>query len=105
MTALLAVKDLKTYFLTKEQTVKAVDGVSFEINPGETFGLVGESGCGKSVTCRSILRLVRPPGRILNGSVTYKALYFLVVRPEKGSEIQYFMREPKLEVAVTYESK
>ena len=52
MEPILEVKDLKTYFITKDSTAKAVDGVSFSVMPGETFGLVGESGCGKSATCR-----------------------------------------------------
>ena len=99
MRALLAVKDLKTYFLTKEQIVKAVDGVSFELYPGETFGLVGESGCGKSVTCRSILRLVRPPGKIINGSITYNGTNLLTLSDEemrrmRGREIGMVFQEP-----------
>ena len=63
MAEILEVQNLKTYFITKEKTVKAVDDVSFTIHQGESFALVGESGCGKSATCRSILHLVRAPGR------------------------------------------
>src|SRR5689334_11402715 len=67
---LLAVKDLKTYFYTDHGVARAVDGVSFSIPAGSTLGLVGESGCGKSVTALSILRLVQsPPGRIVGGSI------------------------------------
>ena len=63
--ALLSVRDLKTYFYQDEGLVKAVDGVSFDVAPGGTLGVVGESGCGKSVTARSILRIVDRPGRIV----------------------------------------
>jgi peptide/nickel transport system ATP-binding protein len=66
---LLAVRDLKTYFFQDEGTVKAVDGASFAIGQGQTLGVVGESGCGKSVTARSILRIVEPPGRIVGGQI------------------------------------
>src|ERR1017187_5681504 len=66
--SLLRVRDLRTYFYTEGGVAKAVDGVGFEISAGETIGLVGESGCGKSVTALSLLRLIRPPGRIEPGS-------------------------------------
>jgi oligopeptide transport system ATP-binding protein len=68
---LLEVHDLKTQFFTPEGVVKAVDGVSFELNAGETLGIVGESGCGKSVTALSVMRLIPPPGRIVGGRVLY----------------------------------
>ena len=66
---LLSVRDLKTYFYMDEGTVKAVDGVSFDVFPGQVFGIVGESGCGKSVTMKAVLRLVEPPGRITGGEI------------------------------------
>ena len=67
---ILEVKELKTYFFTRRGVVKAVDGVSFTIEEGETLGIVGESGCGKSITCLSILRLVpKPAGRIVAGEI------------------------------------
>ncbi len=66
---LLSVRDLKTYFLMDEGVVKAVDGVSFDVNAGQTFGIVGESGCGKSVTIKSILRIVEAPGKIVHGQI------------------------------------
>jgi oligopeptide/dipeptide ABC transporter ATP-binding protein len=70
MTApLLEIEKLRTYFYTDNGVARAVDGVSFSVGVGETVGVVGESGCGKSVTALSILRLVRPPGRIEEGSV------------------------------------
>ncbi len=64
---LLEVKNLKTYFYTEDGVVRAVDGVSFEVYPGEVLGLVGESGCGKSVTSLSIMRLISKPGRYRRG--------------------------------------
>ena len=73
MEELLRVEGLKTYFYTHEGVVKAVDGVSFTINKGETLGLVGESGCGKSVTALSIMRLIQsPPGKIVSGKIFFE---------------------------------
>ena len=69
---LLSVRNLKTYFAQDEGTVKAVDGVSFDLYPGATLGIVGESGCGKSVTARSILRIVDRPGRIVEGEIQFR---------------------------------
>src|SRR5918997_3787149 len=66
---LLAVRDLKTYFFQDDGLVKAVDGASFDVFAGKTLGIVGESGCGKSVTARSILRIVDRPGRIVGGQI------------------------------------
>ncbi len=68
---ILDVQDLTTYFYTEEGIVKAVEGVSFQINEGETLGLVGETGCGKSVTALSILQVIRPPGKIEKGKVIF----------------------------------
>jgi peptide/nickel transport system ATP-binding protein len=70
--ALLEVKDLRTYFYTHEGEVRAVDGVSFTMTRGSILAIVGESGCGKSVTAYSILRLIQPPGKIVGGSVTLR---------------------------------
>jgi oligopeptide/dipeptide ABC transporter ATP-binding protein len=69
---LLSVRNLKTYFSQDEGTVKAVDGVSFDMMPGATLGIVGESGCGKSVTARSILGIVDRPGRIVGGEIRFR---------------------------------
>src|SRR5215467_1637508 len=77
--SLLSVRDLKTYFAQDEGIVKAVDGVSFDVAQGATLGIVGESGCGKSVTARSILRIVDRPGRILGGEIRFRR------RPRNGS--------------------
>lgn len=67
--AILSIRNLKTYFYQDEGVVKAVDGASFDIYPGRTLGIVGESGCGKSVTARSVLRIVERPGRIEAGEI------------------------------------
>src|SRR5262249_62306740 len=69
----LQIEDLQTHFFTAIGTVRAVDGVSYSVKSGETLGVVGESGCGKSVTALSILRLVaNPPGRIVGGSIRFE---------------------------------
>jgi len=68
---LLELKGLKTHFLTRKGEVKAVDGVSFNVAQGEVFGLAGESGCGKTTTALSIMKLVPPPGRIVNGKIIF----------------------------------
>src|SRR5688500_5444728 len=69
---LLSVRNLKTYFAQDEGMVRAVDGVSFDVAPRATLGIVGESGCGKSVTARSILRIVDRPGRIVDGEMLFR---------------------------------
>ena len=77
--SLLSVRNLKTYFAQDEGTVRAVDGVSFDVATGATLGIVGESGCGKSVTARSILRIVDRPGRIVDGEILFRR------RPANGA--------------------
>ena len=97
---LLRVDDLRTYFHTADGLVRAVDGVSFELNPGETLGIVGESGCGKSLTCLSILRLIDPPGRIEAGSRIRLRGRDLAeaaeaeMREIRGNEISMIFQEP-----------
>ena len=97
---LLKVRDLRTYFHTEAGVAKAVDGVSFDIMPGEVLGLVGESGSGKSVTALSILRLIPdPPGKIVGGSVLYKGQDLLTlswegIRKIRGNEISMIFQEP-----------
>src|SRR5579863_1302479 len=66
---ILSVRNLRTHFFPDEGVVRAVDGASFDLYPGRTLGIVGESGCGKSVTARSILRIVERPGRIVGGEI------------------------------------
>ncbi len=97
---LLEVKDLYINFYTYEGVVKAIDGVSFHINEKETFGLVGETGCGKSVTVRAILRLIpTPPGKIERGQILYKGVDLLKLSDEeilnyRGNEISMVFQEP-----------
>ena len=81
---LLSVKDLRTYFETEDGTVKAVDGVSFEVKPAETLGIVGESGSGKSVANLSILRLIpAPAGKIVSGSIEFQGRDILKLSPRE----------------------
>jgi oligopeptide/dipeptide ABC transporter ATP-binding protein len=98
--ALLQVRDLAVEFATDQGVVRAVDGISFDLKPGETLGLVGESGCGKTVTGLALLGLVpSPPGRVVNGSITLAGLD-LVELPEpelrqlRGSRISMIFQEP-----------
>lgn len=100
MEELLKVRDLKTYFFTHRGTIKAVDGISFSIKRGETLGIVGESGCGKSVTALSIMRLIsNPPGRILNGEIHFEGKDLLSlsnkqIRDIRGRKISMIFQEP-----------
>ncbi|UYN97777.1 MAG: ABC transporter ATP-binding protein [Enhydrobacter sp.] len=97
---ILQVEDLQTHFFTAVGTVRAVDGVSYSVKAGETLGVVGESGCGKSVTALSILRLVaNPPGRIVGGSVRFEGrnlfdLSDAEMERIRGNEISMIFQEP-----------
>ena len=114
-TPLLSVCNLKTYFFQDEGTVKAVDGATFEVFPGKTLGIVGESGCGKSVTARSILRIVERPGRIVEGEIILRraqrgnALDLTRFDPDskemraiRGSEIGLVFQEPMTSFSAHY---
>ncbi|MDE0408493.1 MAG: ABC transporter ATP-binding protein [Alphaproteobacteria bacterium] len=96
----LDVKDLQTWFYTRQGIVKAVDGVSFNLRKGETLGIVGESGCGKSITALSVMRLVPdPPGRIIGGRVTLDGRDLLdldeaEMRLVRGNDISMIFQEP-----------
>jgi peptide/nickel transport system ATP-binding protein len=98
--SLLQVRDLKTHFFTTDGVVRAVDGVSFDLAAGETLGIVGESGCGKSVTALSILRLLAPDtGRIVGGSITFDGqelttLPMEAMRALRGYKISMIFQEP-----------
>src|SRR5262245_20912999 len=97
---LLAVRDLKTYFFTAAGTVRAVDGVSYDVHAGETVALVGESGCGKSVSALSIMRLVATPaGRIVGGEIRFRQQDLLTLDEEamrriRGRDIAMIFQEP-----------
>ena len=97
---LLEVRDLRTYFYTEEGVGKAVDGVSFDLKRGETLGLVGESGCGKSVSALSVMRLIpEPPGRIESGQILFKGRDLLGFTEEemcgiRGDDIAMIFQEP-----------
>jgi len=96
---LLEVEGLKIEFASPEGTVRAVEGISFHVEAGETLGLVGESGCGKSVTALSILRLISPPGRIAAGRIRYRGRDILSlsepeIRKVRGKEIALIFQEP-----------
>ena len=97
--ALLEVTDLRTYFRTRAGEVHAVDGVSFTLERGHTLGIVGESGCGKSVTALSIMGLVPTPGRIVSGSVTFDGRSLLGLKHReladiRGREIAMIFQDP-----------
>jgi len=96
---LLDVQDLITYFYTEEGIVKAVEGVTFQIYEDEVLGLVGETGCGKSVTALSILQLIRPPGEIVGGKVIFQGIDLLKEKPEdmrkyRGDQITMIFQDP-----------
>jgi peptide/nickel transport system ATP-binding protein len=106
---LLSVRNLKTFFVMDEGTAKAVDGVSFDVQPGQVVGIVGESGCGKSVTIKSVLRIVQRPGRIVGGEILFRRqsragtevvdlatldAYGHEMRAIRGSEIALIPQEP-----------
>ncbi|MCI0841897.1 MAG: ABC transporter ATP-binding protein, partial [Chloroflexi bacterium] len=97
---LLEIKDLATHFFTQEGVVKAVDGISYSIDEGEVLGVVGESGCGKSVTALSIMRLVAdPPGRTVRGEVIFEGEDLLKLddaemRNIRGNKISMVFQEP-----------
>jgi peptide/nickel transport system ATP-binding protein/oligopeptide transport system ATP-binding protein len=97
---LLSIKDVSTYFFTEEGVAKAVQGVSFSIKKGRTFALVGESGCGKSVTALSIMRLVpAPAGKIVGGEIIFENRDLLGIserrmRAIRGNKIAMIFQEP-----------
>jgi peptide/nickel transport system ATP-binding protein len=100
MSSLLEVSDLGTWFYTRQGIVKAVDGVDFEVAAGETLAIVGESGCGKSMTALSLMRLIPdPPGRIVSGSIKLAGRDLLKISEEemrdvRGNEISMIFQEP-----------
>lgn len=108
MSAILKVKGLKTYFYSEDKTVPAVDGVDLEVRSGETLGIVGESGCGKSVTSLSVMRLVKsPPGKIVEGEIMLKGQDLLKLsekemRRIRGKDISMIFQEPMTSLNPVY---
>ena len=97
---LLKVSDLKTYFFTESGVVKAVDGVDFTVGQGEVLGLVGESGCGKSVTSLSIMRLISAPGEIVSGDITFDDRKLMELSEEemshmRGNRLSMIFQQPQ----------
>ena len=97
---LLEVKNLKTYFYTEDGIVKAVDGVDFSVYPGEVMGLVGESGCGKSVTSLSIMRLIGIPGKVIDGEIFFEGRNLLTLSESemvdmRGNRISMIFQQPQ----------
>ena len=96
----LEVDDLRTYFDTRDGVVKAVDGLSFSVKPGEILGVVGESGCGKSITSLSVMQLLpRPPARFASGKILFKGRDLLKtsddeMRKIRGNEISMIFQDP-----------
>ena len=104
---LLKVNNLKTYFFTDDGVVKAVDGVNFEVYPGETLGIVGESGCGKSVTSLSILRLLDEKGKIVDGEIIFEGKDLVKLdenemREIRGNDIAMIFQEPMVALNPVY---
>src|SRR3982750_740879 len=99
MTHLVEVRNLQTHFPTRAGLVRAVDGVSFHIDRGELLGLVGESGCGKSITALSIMRLIAPPGKIVAGEILLDGHDILKLpeprmRELRGDDIAMIFQDP-----------
>ena len=88
MPYLLEVRNLQTHFPTRAGLVRAVDGVSFHVDRGELLGLVGESGCGKSITALSVMRLITPPGKIVDGEISFDGENLLAASEERMREIR-----------------
>ena len=105
---LLQIKNLRTYFFTLEGVVKAVDDISLSVDSGEMVGIVGESGCGKSVLARSILRLIPdPPGRIVDGEIRFAGNSLLDLSEKemqqiRGNEISMIFQEPMTSLNPVY---
>ena len=107
MRSLLEVKNLQTHFPTRAGLVKAVDGVSFHIDEGELLGLVGESGCGKSITALSVMRLISPPGKIVGGEIWFKDENLLTaserrMREIRGDDIAMIFQDPMTSLNPVY---
>jgi oligopeptide/dipeptide ABC transporter ATP-binding protein len=104
---LLEVANLRTHFPTRAGLVRSVDGVSFTLGEGELLGLVGESGCGKSITALSIMRLISPPGRIVSGSIKFKNVDLMSLSHEqmrnvRGDDVAMIFQDPMTSLNPVY---
>jgi oligopeptide/dipeptide ABC transporter ATP-binding protein len=107
MPVLLEVTDLRTHFPTRAGIVKSVDGVSFSVGEGELVGLVGESGCGKSITALSVMQLIAPPGKIVGGSIKFKGEELTTASSERlrairGNDIAMIFQDPMTSLNPVY---
>jgi oligopeptide/dipeptide ABC transporter ATP-binding protein len=107
MSHLLEVKNLQTHFQTRAGLVKAVDGVSFHVDRGELLGLVGESGCGKSITSLSVMRLIAPPGQIVGGEILFDGENLVAATDERmrgirGNDIAMIFQDPMTSLNPVY---
>src|SRR4030095_3143618 len=107
MSHLLEVNDLRTYFPTRAGLVKAVDCVNFYLNRGELRGLVGESGCGKSITALSVMRLIAPPGKVVSGEIIFDGKDLLKLsddemRQMRGDDIAMIFQDPMTSLNPVY---
>ncbi|MGB2914180.1 MAG: ABC transporter ATP-binding protein, partial [Pyrinomonadaceae bacterium] len=107
MSHLLEVHNLRTHFPTRAGLVKSVDDVSFHIDEGELVGLVGESGCGKSITALSIMRLISPPGKIVGGSIKFRGEELTTasddrLRTIRGNDIAMIFQDPMTSLNPVY---
>ncbi len=107
MAPLLEITDLKTHFPTRAGLVRAVDGVSFSLGRGELLGLVGESGCGKSITALSVMQLIAPPGKIVGGSIRFAGEELTTASPERlreirGNDIAMIFQDPMTSLNPVY---
>jgi len=107
MAPLLEITDLKTHFPTRAGLVRAVDGVSFSLGRGELLGLVGESGCGKSITALSVMQLISPPGKIVSGSIVFNSEELTTAPPARlreirGNDIAMIFQDPMTSLNPVY---
>ncbi len=98
---LLTIRDLRVHFYTLRGTVYALEGVNLDVQKEETMGIVGETGCGKSITARAVLRLIDPPGKIVSGTVEFDGQELLNLHPKemrriRGKRISMIMQEPRM---------
>src|SRR5436309_9204957 len=107
MSHLLEIRNLQTHFKTRAGLVRAVDGVSFYVDRGELLGVVGESGCGKSITALSIMRLIAPPGKIVSGEILFEDKNLLALSDERmrairGDDIAMIFQDPMTSLNPVY---